>query len=295
MTHLLILALAALDELPRSLAEEIQDDQDPEVPRPLRLDAPDRPFRPRYPRDRAFRLAVLALRPNVSYDTREYFPVNFSGDVDLSDRADLPRFAPGVAFSLDLGALRVDGGFVHMEARSVLDRPLGYEEETFQPGEEVSVLAQAGWLDVAYRLKLAGGDRGSISALLGVNAPRVKITVENDRASAREGFNALWPVPAVGVEAEYWLTDRIRVHGALMGTRLSFMNPFHEDGGEPQRVRYSALRVDAGLTVDRSPAWGLTLGYTTFTMDVQASSKLDDKDRAIFKAEGLFLALEVRF
>lgn len=295
---ILMTLLLALDELPRDLNDDViedQEEQDPEPLRPPTLGAPERPFRPRYPRDSAFRLSALILQPSVSYDTREYFPGNFSGDVDLNRRADLPRVAPGFAFSLELGPVRVDGGFVHMATRPVLDRELKYEEETFQPGEEVSVLAQAGWLDVAWRLKLAGGDRGSISALLGVHAPRVKIDVENDRASAREGFNALWPVPALGVEANYWLTDRIRIHGALTGTRLRFSNPFHEDGGEPQRVAYTYLRVEAGVTADLSANWGLSVGYTSFSMDVTASSRLDDKDRAVFEAGGLYLALEARF
>lgn len=296
MTHLLTLMLAIgdPDALPRSLKDEIQE-QDPETPRPSTLDAPERPFRPRWPRDEALRLSVLALRPGVSYDTREYNPGVYSGDVDLSRRAGLPRFAAGAAFGLDLGAVRVDGGFVHMAVDALLDQPLSYEEETFQPGEEVSVLAQAGWLDVACRWRLAGDDRGAVSLLLGIHAPRVKISVENDRASAREGFSALWPVPAAGVEAHYWLTDRIRLHGSLIGTRLAFTNPFHDDGGEPQKVAYAYLRLDAGLTADLTAQWSLTLGYTRFSMDVTASSESDDKDRAIFQAGGLYLALDFRF
>lgn len=290
------------DELPRRLADDSPEDveqegQEPEFPRPFTLEAPKRPFKRRYEPDSALRLSVLWLQPQVSYDTREYYPGVFSGDVDLSRRADLPRFAAGLAFSMDLGPIRVDGGFVHMSVRHALERSLSYEEETFQPGEEVSVLAQAGWLDVAYRLRLLGdaGSRSGISALVGVNAPRVKISVENDRASAREGFDALWPVPALGVEAHYWLTNRIKLHGSLMGTRLKFTNTFHEDAGEPQHVKFAYLRMDAGVTIDVSANWGLTLGYTRFAMDVTASSELDDKDRAMFKAGGLFLALDYGF
>lgn len=304
MTYILSLLLlpGLTDELPKRLAdappEEVaQEGQEPEPPRPLTLEAPDLPFNPRYGPGSALRLSVLWLQPRVSYDTREYNPGVYSGDVDLSRRADLPRYAPGFAFSLDLGPVRVDGGFVHMAVRQTLDRTLCYEEETFEPGEEVSVLAQAGWLDVEYRLRLFGDarSRSAVSALVGVNAPRVKITVENDRASAREGFDALWPVPAVGVEAHYWLTNRIRLHGSLMGTRLKFTNPFHEDAGEPQHLDFSYLRMDAGVTVDLDARWSLTLGYTRFTMDVTASSKLDDKDRAIFEAGGMFLAVDLRF
>lgn len=290
------------DDLPRRVAEDLlerveQEGQEPDLPKPLTLEAPELPFKPRYEAGSALRLSVLWLQPRVSYDTREYNPGVFSGDVDLSRRGGLPRYAPGLSFSLDLGPMRADGGFVHMAVRQRLERSLSYEEETFEPGEAVSVLAQAGWLDVAYRLRLLGDarSRSSVSALVGVNAPRVKITVENDRASAREGFDALWPVPAVGVEAHYWLTDRIKLHGSLMGTRLKFTNPFHEDAGEPQHVAFAYLRMDAGVTVDLDARWSLTLGYTRFAMDVTASSKLDDKDRAIFEAGGLFLALDYRF
>ena len=304
MTYILsLLILSGLDDdLPRRLAdaspeEADQEGQEPEPPRPLTLEAPELPFKPRYEPGTALRLSLLWLHPRVSYDTREYNPGVFSGDVDLSRRGGLPRYAPGLAFSLDLGPVRVDGGFVHMAVRQTLDRALSYEEETFEPGEEVSVLAQAGWLDVAYRLRLLGDarSRSAVSALVGVNAPRVKITVENDRASAREGFDALWPVPAVGVEAHYWLTNRIKLHGSLMGTRLKFTNPFHEDAGEPQHVQFAYLRMDAGVTIDLDAKWALTLGYTRFSMDVTASSKLDDKDRAIFEAGGFFVAMDFRF
>jgi hypothetical protein len=37
------------------------------------------------------------------------------------------------------------------------------------------------------------------------------------------------------------------------------------------------------------------VGYARFSMDVTTASRLDDKDRAIFKAGGAFLALEYRF
>jgi hypothetical protein len=240
---------------------------------------------------------VLALRPSVSYDTREYFTGVYSGDVDLRPGADLPRMAPGMIFSLDLGPVRVDGGFVQTAARRRLDRALSYEEETFPPGETVDILAQAGWLDVTYRLRLAGDERSrtGISALLGIDAPRIKLAIESGEASAREGFNALWPVPALGFEAHAWLTDRIQVRGSLVGTRVRFTNPFHEDAGEPQRVEFTYLRIDAGIRVDLSASWGLTVGYARFSMDVTAASRLDDKDRAIFKAGGAFLALDYRF
>jgi hypothetical protein len=301
MICILMLMLLADQRLPRTLAdnlsEEVQDDQEQDWPRPDRLTAPERPFKPRYEPGPGIRLSLLYLRPRVSYDTREYNPGVFSGDVDLSARAELPRFAPGGALSVDLGAVRADLGFLHMATRHSLEEPLSYEEETFQTGEAVSVLAQAGWLDVAYRHRLVGDERsrGSISALLGVHAPRVKITVENDRASAREGFSALWPVPAAGVEATSWLSDRIRLHGSLIGTRMRFTNPFKEDAGEPQDLDYRYLRWEAGVTIDLSARWSLDFGYTRFTMDVTASSPKDDKDRAVFLADGLYLAIQFRF
>ncbi len=309
MTHclrLILLCGSTMDDsLPRSLADDLpeevedpQDGQDQDWPKPDRLVAPpERPFSPRHTPGPGARVSFLMLRPKVSYDTREYFPELFSGDVDLSRRADLPRFAPGLALSLDLGPVRADLGFLSMTTRHALDRPMSYEEETFQPGEEVSVIAQAGWLNLAYRWRLVGDDqsRGSISALVGIHAPRVKITIENGRASAREGFNALWPVPAAGVEASYWLTDRLRLRGSLIGTRLRFTNPFKEDAGEPQDLAYTYLRWEAGLAVDFSARWSLHAGYTKFAMDITASSKLDDKDRAVFQADGLYVAVEFRF
>lgn len=301
MTCLLTLMLLADDRLPRTLAEdipeEVQDGQERDWPRPDGLTPPDRPFKPRYEPGPSLRASLLFLRPRVSYDTREYGPGVFSGDVDLGSRAGLPRFAPGGALSLDLGALRADAGFLHMAARHSLDEPLSYEEETFQAGESVSVLAQAGWLDVAYRHRLVGDERarGSISALLGVHAPRVKISVENERASAREGFSALWPIPAAGLEASYWLGDRIRLRGSLIGTRMRFTNPFKEDAGEPQDLAYLYLRWEAGLTLDLTARWSLDVGYTRFSMDVTASSPKDDRDRAVFEADGLYVAIELRF
>lgn len=174
---------------------------------------------PRYAPGPSLRLGVLALRLSVSYDAREYFTGVYSGDVDLRPGADLPRLAPGMIFSLDLGPVRVDGGFVQTAARRRLDMALSYEEKTFAPGETVDILAQAGWLDVTYRLRLAGdeGARTGISALLGIDAPRIKLAIESGEASAREGFNASWPVLALGLEAHAWLTDRIQLRGSLLG------------------------------------------------------------------------------
>jgi hypothetical protein len=301
MTCILMSFLLAGD-LPRTLAEEIpkaldQEAQEDDWPQPERLSAPERPFKPRYELGPSARLSLHFLRPRVSYDTREYNPGVFSGEVELSERADLPGFAPAGALRLDLRALRVDFGFLHMSSRSELDRPLSYEEETFQPGESVSVLAQAGWLDLAYRWSLVGDERSraSLWALIGLHAPRVKITVENDRASAREGFSALWPVPSAGLEATCWLTDRVRLRGSLIGTRLRFTNPFKEDAGEPQDLAYLYLRWEAGLAIDLSARWALHAGYSRLLMDVTASSPKDDKDRAVFEADGLYVGIELRF
>lgn len=102
--------------LPRSVGENPpedvaadQDGQEAEPPPPPALGVPERPFRSRYAPGPSLRLGVLALRPSVSYDTREYFTGVCNGDADFRPGADLPRMAPGMIFSLDLGPVRGDG------------------------------------------------------------------------------------------------------------------------------------------------------------------------------------------
>ena len=301
---MLILHLAGPEDLPRSLQEnppqEVQVDpngQEAEPLRPPALGIPEEEFHPRYAPGPSLRWTVLAVRPAVSYDTREYGPGVYSGAVDFKPGTDLPRWVPGAAFSLDLGSVRVDAGFVQTSVRLRLDRAVSYEEETFPEGETVDLEAQAGWLDAAYRVRVAGGEgrRAGLSALLGVDVPRVKLAIESGSASAREGFNALWPVPVAGLEAHAWLTDRLRIYGSLLGTRVRFTNPFKEDGGEPQHLEFTYFRLEAGIVLDLSASWSLTLGATRFFMDVTQSSRSDDKDRAMFSGDGLFLGLDFRF
>lgn len=136
----LLFMLGPGDDLPRRLADDppeegYQEGQETEPPRPLTLEAPERPFKPRYEPGSALRLSVLWLQPRVSYDTREYNPGVFSGDVDLSRRADLPSFAPGLAFSMDLGPIPVDGGFVCIPVRMrerILAAPTSHTQRGFR-------------------------------------------------------------------------------------------------------------------------------------------------------------------
>ncbi|MBI2930283.1 MAG: hypothetical protein HYY16_01415 [Planctomycetes bacterium] len=273
---------------------------------PLQQDSPDEPNSPREgpgrlerrtPPDASTMSAEVRLlwsRPRVRFDTREYVTGVFSGLVDMQESVGLDAQAPALLADVRLAHWRFSLGGLSLDSEERLSRAVAFEDDTFRTGSKVRALAQVAWFDAYYRIELPEVEGCRFHLLAGIHAPRIKILIDDGLEEANEGFDALWPVPAVGFEARLALTSRIELHGGLVGSIIRYRNPFHLDSGRPPRIDYSFARVDLGLSIRLSGPWRITIGAAYVHQSIVDQS-VEDWDGAWVDVGGLTAGLECRF
>ena len=262
-----------------------------EVP-PVRVEDP----RPEFPVGDRFTLRTIAMRPRWDLTTREFDAGMFSGQMNLGDVAEFERTSMALEGRLDLGPWMISAMILNQKSRFVLNGDTTFEQHEFPAGTVVEGTAFFSTLEVFYRFDVAGGpaDPFQVSMLVGINWSKLYMGLSDDVRNAREGFSALWPLPALGVEARYWMTDRLSVTASARGTRFRFENPFQLDGGETQDIRYLFGRFDASLEWALSSHFSVAAGYTGIDAFINAASP-EDTDTADLKSGGLHAGMSLNF
>lgn len=246
--------------------------------------------------DDQFSIRLLQARPVVRIDSREYDAGVFSSALNLEEDAGLPESALVGGLELETGAWRFSIFGARMEGEKTLASPLVFEEEQFPAGKRVHATFESGWLEAVYRLKLPVDSTNvlDVRALLAVNASRFSFTFKGGGTEAHEAHPALWPVPAVGIEGRLALTDSWALSARFLTTRVSYVNPFHQDGGTDSRIVFDFIRAEAGVEWRPAGAWSLGVGIHRFTNYLRDSSE-EDRHRVWFDATSLAFALGVAF
>lgn len=262
-----------------------------EVP-PLVIDHP----RPEYPILDGISLRTIALRPRFQLTTREFDAGIISDKVNFGDQSDFDRTAFAWEGTLDVGAWTFSLMALHQESESRLDQDATFEQFTFPSGSRAKSVAFFGSFEAYHRIDLAGGaaETFQVSLLLGINFSKLYLMMRAGDHEGSEGFSALWPLPAAGLEARVWLSDRLSVTASARGTRFRYTNPFQLDGGDSQDIRFLFGRFDAGFEWTFSSTLSLTAGYTGIDAFINAASA-EDTDTADLKAGGVHAGLTLQF
>lgn len=287
----LILAMAALLAAP-------QDPQDEPPPKPV-VEIPGvRPKEPEpeFPGSDGLTFRTLFLRPRFELTTREFDVGMFSGTLNFGDVAGFNRTSAALEGRLDVGPWMFSATGLQQRRRSVLAEEATFEQHAFSAGSIVQGYAFFGTIEAFHRFELAGGPAKSfqVSLLIGLNWSKMFMRLSDDGREASEGFSALWPLPAAGVEARLSLSETLSITLSARGTRFRFSNPFQLDGGGSQDIRYLYGRFDAGFKWDLGGSFSVSAGYTGIDAFINAASA-EDTDTADLKAGGLYSGLTVRF
>lgn len=271
----------------------------PQEPPPPIIDIPpvkvEEP-RPEIPIADRVSLRTIALRPRWELTTREFDAGMFSGQVNFGDTAGFERTTMAVEGRIDAGPWMVSATLFQQRHRVVLAQETTFEQHTFEPGTISHGRAFFGSIEAYHRFDVAGGPAESfqVSLLVGINWSKLHLSLSDDRRVASEGFSALWPLPAVGVEARVWISDRISLTASARGTRFRFDNPLQLDGGGSQDIRFLYGRLDAGLEWALGGSFSITAGYTGFDAFINAASA-EDTDSADLKAGGVNVGVSLGF
>jgi hypothetical protein len=251
---------------------------------------------PLFPDDTGLTFRVHMLRPQFRLETREFDVGSFSGPMDLHEICGLPETGWGAELLMGGESYRVSMFATFQKGKVVTDEAVTLEQHVFPPGTRLETFAHLVTLEGFWRHAFIGGREKPVELrfLAGLQAIRYHVDMTDDVRQTSEGFSALWPVPALGLEGRWQLTDRLSLRGAVYGTRLKFKNPFQLDGGETQKVNVRALHADAGAQWDLSTGWSVGLGMTALDYLVENSSP-EDKDTGSYEALGLNLAAVLRF
>jgi hypothetical protein len=282
----LAVLLGALPQEPRAQEPPII-----ELP-PARVEEP----RPAFPAGPGFSIRTVALRPRWELATREFDVGAFSGEVNFGDMASFDRTTMALEATFDSGPWVITASAFQQRHRAVLDQDMTFEQHAFRAGTIVQGSAFFGTLDAFRRIDVAGGPEEPfhLSLLVGINISKIAMRLKDDTRVASEGFSALWPLPAVGVEARVSLSDQLSAVLSARGTRFRYTNPFQLDGGGSQDVRYLFGRFDASLQWALSGTFSVDAGYTGLDAYIEDASA-EDTDSADLKAGGVHAGLSVRF
>jgi hypothetical protein len=275
-----------------------QDPQEEPPPKPV-VEVPAIPPvepKPLYSGGDLLMLRTIALRPRWELKTREFDFGMFSGAMDVGEVADFERTSIGIEARADLGNWTVSATAMFQSRRTLVGKDTTFEQHTFEAGSAVDTTAFFGTVEAYHRFDVYGGpaETARVSLLLGINFSKFLLSMEDDRRYASEGFSALWPLPALGVEAKVWLMDRLSVSLSARGTRFRYDNPFQLDAGGSQDIRYLYGRFDAGLEWRLSESFSISAGYTGIDAYVEAASA-EDADSVDLKAGGVFGGVSLFF
>lgn len=269
-----------------------------EPPKPI-LEIPGvKPVEPRplVPAGDGLTLRAIAFRPRMELTTREFDANLFGRKMNFGDLSGFERTAFGLDATLNAGSWMFSLTALIQQTETQLGEYVQFEQHGFQAGTHVESTSLFGTAEAYYRIGLAGGPTETLqlSLLAGVNFTKCYFGMKSDRATASEGFSALWPVPAAGLEARVWLSDRLAMNLSARGTRLRFDNPFQLDGGGSQDIRYLYGRFDAGLEWTLGERFSVSAGYTGIDAFIDDASA-EDTDTADIKTGGLHAGLMLRF
>ena len=275
-----------------------QDERIQEPPKPV-IEAPflkEEEPRPEFPILDGVSLRTIALRPRFQLTTREFDAGIISDKVNFGDLSNFERTAFTWEGALDVGAWTFSVTALHQESESRLDQDVTFEQFVFPAGSRAKSVAFFGSLEAYRRIELAGGagETLQLTLLLGINFSKLYLMMRAGDHEASEGFSALWPLPAAGVEARVWLSDRLSVTASARGSRFRYTNPFQLDGGGSQDIRYLFGRFDAGLEWSLSRNLSLAAGYTGIDAFINAASA-EDTDTADLKAGGVHAGVTLQF
>ena len=273
--------------------------QEPQEPPPPPLDAPAtvaEPAWPRFPIEDGLTLRTLMLRPRFLLTTREFDINTFSGEINIGDVGGLERTAFGIDTRGDFGDWTVAVMGFQQKGSSTLEEDMHFEQYPFQEGSEVKTTAFYATVEGYYRFGLAGAPAVpfQLQFLAGFNYTRMHLQMESDGMRGREGFSALWPVPAIGLETRVWLGERLSLGASARGTYIKYKNPWQVDGGSAQKMTLKSGRLELSLEWCVSEGWSIGGGYSGFTSFINDSSA-EDTDTAEMKASGLHLGVGIRF
>lgn len=251
---------------------------------------------PAFPEGDGFTLRAHFLRSRFALETSEFDIASFSGPLDLHDVGGLSRHAVGLEGVLDSGPLRFIVFGLHQHSRGVLDRDTTFEQHRFPAGAEAKTVAFFGSAEAYGRFDLQGGADGPfrLSLLIGIDASKFLISMSADERTASEGFSALWPVPAAGLEGRVQLGKQVAIRAGMRGSQVRFVNPYQLDAGSKQDVSYAVTRVESGVVWDATAGISLSIGYTSLRARVEISSP-EDTDTGRLEASGIHASLAFRF
>ncbi len=272
--------------------------QDEPPPKPILEVPPDASEgpRPEFPAGDGFSLKALAIRPRWELTTREYDLGMFNGGMNFGDVADFHRTTAAFEARFDAVSWMFSATALRQHSRRALDDDIMFEQHLFPAGAVVKSVAFFGSFEAYHRFELSGGSRESfqVSLLLGLNFSKFLMLMRDDLRLASEGFSALWPLPAAGVEARVSLSERLSVALSARGTRFRFDNPYQLDGGGSQYIRFLFGRFDGGVEWTISEHFTVSAGYTGLDAYIDAASA-EDRDTVNLKAGGIYFGAGLRF
>jgi hypothetical protein len=212
-----------------------------------------------------FRVEVMALSAGIDTDLRidptlvtPGTEINAEEDLGLSDTKMLPlaeiTLLPG-----DRHLLRLSGFGLRRNAQQVIDRTIVFDEQTYNPGEQVDSTLNLTMIGLTYGYSIAQTRSLDIALTFGLQVIEVEANAVVRRRVVRDAETGVTPLPLAGIEGRYDFNERWSVEAR--GQYLSV--EFDEIDG-------SVLDMRAALTWRKNPHLVFGVGYRSFAVEVDS-------------------------
>jgi len=216
------------------------------------------------------RLRVEVSLLGASVDTRlrvDESPILRGTQLDAEDDLGLDdsELMPQAEITLLPGKhhlLRFSGLNTRRAAATVIDREIFFDDQVYVPGERVDSELNLKLFGLTYGYRFIVRERVEFTGTFGIQIASVEANAVVRSRVIREAESGVAPLPLVGLEGRYDVTDRWSVEG-----RLQYLTANVED------VEGSILDARLALTWRLNPYLVFGLGYRSFEIDVDSSDR----------------------
>jgi hypothetical protein len=212
-----------------------------------------------------FRAEVMLLGATMDTDLRidptlitQGTPLNAEDDLGLDDSKLLPlaeiTLLPG-----DRHMIRLSGFGVRRSASKAIDKTIVFEDETYQPGEQVDSTLNLTMLGLTYGYSIVKTRAVDLALTFGIQVVEVEANAVVRSRVVRDSESGVTPLPLAGIEGRFDFNDRWSVEGRVQYLSVEF-----------DEIDGSVLDARAALTWRTNPYLVFGLGYRHFGVKVDS-------------------------
>jgi hypothetical protein len=224
-----------------------------------------------------FRVEVMTLNAGADTTIRvdptlatEGTLIDAEDDLGLEDSKLLPlaeiTLLPG-----ERHLIRLSGFSLRRSARTMIDRTIVFDDQTYNPGERVDSTLNLTSVGLTYGYSVAKTQRVDVALTFGVQVVEVDANAVVRSRVVRDSETAVTPLPLVGIEGRFDFNQRWSFEARAQYLSVEF-----------DEIDGSVLDARAALTWRMNPYLVFGLGYRNFRVEVDSR---DIDDPGIFDLE----------